>query len=392
MIASTSTSDSVRPRDGRQSPIDARVGTARASLQDGATPGARWFRIAMIPRIAETSVVHSATLEFIEAARAAGFQGELESNYADRIAASTDNSIYQILPQAVAYPVDSADVVILASLADEPRFHGVCLSPRGGGTGTNGQSLNDGVVVDVSRHMNRILEIDANRRVARVQAGVVKDQLEAALRPHGLFFAPELSTSNRATIGGMVSTDASGQGSCLYGKTRDHVLSLKSVFLGGVVFESRSAKGAELSGLCDREDRVGALTRTAMTEIDTNAALIRERFPKLNRSLTGYDLAHARTVDGHFDLNALLCGSEGTLAFVVEATVNLTPEPRLVAQGRQGLVFRRADVDEACVERVQAAVRQRVLGLFERRGLLSRETVGAMQGWGHRGGFFCTCG
>ncbi|MDP1007242.1 FAD-binding oxidoreductase, partial [Klebsiella pneumoniae] len=88
------------------------------------------------------------------------------------------------------------------------------LTPRGGGTGTNGQSLTDGLVVDVSRHMNRILEIDVENRRVWVQAGVVKDQLNAALKPHGLFFAPDLSTSNRATIGGMISTDASGQGSC----------------------------------------------------------------------------------------------------------------------------------------------------------------------------------
>ena len=85
------------------------------------------------------------------------------------------------------------------------------VAPRGGGTGTNGQSLTDGLVVDLSRHMNRILAIDPERRAARVEAGVVKDQLNAALAPHGLFFAPELSTSNRATVGGMISTDACGR-------------------------------------------------------------------------------------------------------------------------------------------------------------------------------------
>ena len=121
----------------------------------------------------------------------------------------------------------------------EPRFRELKLAPRGGGTGTNGQSLTDGLVVDLSRHMNRILEIDAERRRVRVQAGVVKDQLNAALKPHGLFFAPELSTSNRATIGGMINTDACGQGSCLYGKTRDHVLALTTVLLDGTVWTSR---------------------------------------------------------------------------------------------------------------------------------------------------------
>src|SRR5690606_40722815 len=104
----------------------------------------------------------------------------------------------------------------------------ILLSPRGGGTGTNGQSLTDGLVVDTSKYMNQILEINVEERWVRVQCGVVKDQLNAAIKPYGLFFAPELSTSNRATIGGMINTDASGQGSCRYGKTRDHVLELRT--------------------------------------------------------------------------------------------------------------------------------------------------------------------
>jgi len=107
-----------------------------------------------------------------------------------------------------------------------------------GGAGTNGQSLTNGVVVGLSKQMNRILDIDVLARRVRVQAGVVKDQLNAALKPHGLFFAPELSTSNRATIGGMVSTDASGQGSCTYGKARDHVMALDFVYRGGERHES----------------------------------------------------------------------------------------------------------------------------------------------------------
>ena len=105
--------------------------------------------------------------------------------------------------------------------------------------GTNGQSLTDGLIVDVSKHMNQVLEINAEERWVRVQGGVVKDQLNRALKPYGFFFAPELSTSNRATVGGMINTDASGQGSVMYGKTRDHVLELNSVFLGGELWNSK---------------------------------------------------------------------------------------------------------------------------------------------------------
>ncbi len=163
-------------------------------------------------------------LRFLEALADAGFEGEIAPDYANRTVLATDNSLYQCLPQAVIYPRGVADLERLARLAGDEAFRRVVLAPRGGGTGTNGQSLTDGLVVDVSRYMNAILDIDVEARRVRVQAGVVKDQLNAALKPHGLFFAPELSTSNRATIGGMNATDASGQGSCEYGKTRHHVL------------------------------------------------------------------------------------------------------------------------------------------------------------------------
>ncbi|MEH2506563.1 FAD/FMN-containing dehydrogenase/Fe-S oxidoreductase [Bradyrhizobium sp. AZCC 1578] len=205
------------------------------------------------------------------------------------------------------------------------------LAPRGGGTGTNGQSLTSGLSVDLSRHMNSIIEIDPSKRWVRVQAGVVKDQLNKALRPHGLFFAPELSTSNRATIGGMISTDASGQGSCLYGKTRDHVLELSTVLLGGVLWRSVPLTEKELLAIKLRPDRVG-LAHTVLDKVHCdNRGAIEERFPKLNRCLTGYDLAHLRNNEGLFDLNAILCGSEGTLGFIVEAKLNLLPIPKCSA-------------------------------------------------------------
>ncbi len=164
--------------------------------------------------------------------------------------------------------------------------------------------LTDGLVVDLSRHMNSILDINAQERRVRVQAGVVKDQLNAALAQYGLFFAPELSTSNRATIGGMINTDASGQGSCLYGKTRDHVLSLTIVLLDGTVWISQPMDNKELATVAARPDRVGLIHRLVDTIQRENEALIAERFPKLNRSLTGYDLAHIRDSEGRFDLNA----------------------------------------------------------------------------------------
>ncbi|MCA8310422.1 FAD-binding oxidoreductase [Burkholderia sp. AU28942] len=282
--------------------------------------------IASLPRPA--SPPDGRYRDFLAALHAAGFAGEIRVDHANRTVQATDNSIYQRLPQAVVCPAHADDVRLLARLLAEPAHRDVAVAARGGGTGTNGQSLTDGVVVDLSRNMNRILEINAQERWVRVQPGVVKDQLNAALKAHGLFFAPELSTSNRATVGGMINTDASGQGSCTYGKTRDHVLALDFVLLGGEQLHSDALDDDELARRCARQDRIGKVYRTARRISDEQAALIDAKFPKLNRCLTGYDLAHLREPDGRFNLNSVLCGAEGSLGFVVEAKLNVLPIPK----------------------------------------------------------------
>ncbi|MEC8081507.1 MAG: FAD-binding and (Fe-S)-binding domain-containing protein [Pseudomonadota bacterium] len=267
-------------------------------------------------------------LNFLEELKELKFAGDIQSDYANRVVLATDNSIYQVLPQAVVYPKDISDLIKLATLSNQSQYSSIVLSPRGGGTGTNGQSLTDGVVVDVSKHMNQIIEINVEERWARVQAGVVKDHLNQAVAQYGLFFAPELSTSNRATIGGMVNTDASGQGSVMYGKTRDHVLALKSVLLDGTVWESGPIDDQELDHIKQRSDRVGEVHRVVDQIFTEQQEQIEQTFPKLNRCLTGYDLAHIREEDGLFNLNSVLVGAEGSLAFVAEAKVNLVPIPK----------------------------------------------------------------
>src|SRR3954454_23340814 len=285
----------------------------------------------MIPRLVDMPGPVPLYAAFLAELRARGFEGDLSSTYSDRTVLATDNSIYQLTPQVIAFPYSTDDLVRIARLAGDPRFADLKIAPRGGGTGTNGQSLTDGLVVDLSRHMNRILDIDVETRRVRVQAGVVKDQLNAALVEHGLFFAPELSTSNRATIGGMINTDASGQGSYLYGKTRDHVLSLTTVLLDGTVWPSRPLDDEELAAAAARPDRVGSIHCLVDSIQRQNEALIAERFPKLNRCLTGYDLAHIRDRQGRFNLNAILCGAEGTLGFIAEAELNVLPIPKYSA-------------------------------------------------------------
>lgn len=285
----------------------------------------------MIPSISHTSPVQALYLSFLTALRTSGFRGDLNSDYANRVVQATDNSIYQVLPQGIIYPRDSKDLITLASLSQQAQFKTIVLSARGGGTGTNGQSLTDGLVVDTSKYMNQILEVNIAERWVRVQCGVVKDQLNAAIEPHGLFFAPELSTSNRATIGGMINTDASGQGSCRYGKTRDHVLELKTVLLDGNEWGSASLTEEELSAVCERQDRIGQVHRVLKDIEREHADIIAAKFPSLNRCLTGYDLAHIRDEKNRFNLNNILCGSEGTLGFITEAKLNLLVTPKYSA-------------------------------------------------------------
>ncbi|MBP1849512.1 FAD-binding and (Fe-S)-binding domain-containing protein [Rhizobium halophytocola] len=262
---------------------------------------------------------------FLAALKQHGFTGDVSLAASDRMVLATDNSIYQTPPDAVVHPRETADLLVIARLLGQPEFADIVVRPRGGGTGTNGQSLGHGLVVDCSRHMTGILEINVAEKWARVQPGVIKDRLNAALQEHGLFFAPELSTSSRATIGGMISTDACGQGSCLYGKTSDHVLGLTAVLAGGDVLQTRPHRPETIETLDGRE---GAIVRTLLSIATEDAELIAARFPKMNRSLTGYDLAHMRRADGSIDPTAVICGSEGTLAFIAEAKINLVSIPK----------------------------------------------------------------
>ena len=285
----------------------------------------------MIPILKVAGGPSALYADFLAELRLRGFEGEISHAHADRTVFATDNSIYQLPPQAAVFPRNELDLVRLAKLSSDPRFSAISFAPRGGGTGTNGQSLTSGIAVDLSRHMNAILEINAREGWARVQAGVVKDQLNDAVRHHGLFFAPELSPSNRATIGGMIATDASGQGSVLYGKTRDHVLELKAVLLDGTAWHSRPLALVEFDKVKRRDDRIGAIHRLLDRIRVDDAALIEERFPKLNRCVTGYDLVHLCDGCGNFNLSSVLCGAEGSLAFVTEAKINLVPIPKHTA-------------------------------------------------------------
>ena len=284
----------------------------------------------MIPRLTHSPQVSPAVERYIHALNESGFTGDTTTRYGDRLTLATDNSIYQLLPQAIVFPRSTADVILVMRLAAQDEFRSVTFTPRGGGTGTNGQSLNNGVVIDLSRYMNRILEINPEQGWVRAEAGVIKDQLNAYLKPYGYFFAPELSTSNRATLGGMINTDASGQGSLVYGKTSDHVLGLRSVLLNGDLLDTAPLPVSEARRCAQEESVAGELYRTTLESCETHRQTILDSFPKLNRFLTGYDLRHVFSDDMlTFDLTRLLTGSEGTLAVITEAKLNITPIPKV---------------------------------------------------------------
>ncbi|HCA77275.1 MAG TPA: hypothetical protein DEP33_12245, partial [Alteromonas sp.] len=280
-----------------------------------------------LPVVPVESTVSDDYRTYLQRLEKSSFSGDIEYSYGSRLAVATDNSVYQKLPQAVIHPKGINDLQTIGELANQhPQ---VKFSARGGGTGTNGQSLTDGIVVDMSRHMNKVLEINPEEGWVRVQSGVVKDALNDALRPYGFFFSPDLSTSNRATLGGMISTDASGQGSLVYGKTSDHVLGLTSVLANGEILQTQPLSVAEAEQQATRSDTYGRILRQVLNTCRGKRQDILAKFPRMNRFLTGYDLEHAFDEEKQLiDVSRLITGSEGSLVFVAEAKLSLTKIPK----------------------------------------------------------------
>ena len=171
---------------------------------------------------------------------------------------STDASVYQIVPLMVAFPAMADDVVAAVRVCGQ---FGVPITARGGGTSQAGQPIGAGVILDCSRHFDRVLEINPAERWVRVEPGCVLDDLNLALKPHRLQFAPDISTSNRATIGGMIANNSSGARSVLYGKTIDHVLELKTVLSDGSLIYLKPVSPPELEAKCSQENLEGACYR-----------------------------------------------------------------------------------------------------------------------------------
>ena len=256
--------------------------------------------------------------------------GELYWDDAMRILYATDASVYRDMPLAVCLPKTKEDAAELIAFANE---HSIPLIPRAAGTSLAGQVVGKGLVVDVSKYWTEIIETNVGERWIRVQPGVVRDELNQFLKPLGLMFAPETSTSNRCMIGGMAGNNSCGTHSLVYGSTRDHVLEIEAILSDGS--ETRFAKLSkqEVEVKIANDSLEGNLYRSIRDTIvdPDNAREIREGYPRpeIHRRNTGYaiDLLLKEYEEGSLNLCKLLCGSEGTLAFFTELKLKLVPLP-----------------------------------------------------------------
>ena len=252
-------------------------------------------------------------------------EGEVRFDAISRALYSTDASVYKIRPLGVVIPKTRVDIVRTVEVCGRFRCP---VTMRGGGTSQAGQAVGEGIQVDTSKYYNRVLEVNAGQHWARVEPGVVLDELNAELAPLGLRFAPDISTASRATIGGMMANNSAGARSVLYGKTIDHVLEQTVLLSDGSIVHFREMTrsqipcGDTLESACYRA--VLGLAREHATEIE-------RRYPKVLRRVGGYNLDEFVDENQPVNLAKMMVGSEGTLGVVLEAKLKLVPLPKAKA-------------------------------------------------------------
>ena len=257
---------------------------------------------------------------------AARIEGDVRFDRASRILYANDASIYQIEPLGVVIPRHTADVAEAVRVAAEA---GAPVLPRGGGTSLAGQAVGEAVVLDLSVHFRSVLEINTEERWARVQPGVVQDAFGAALAPHGLRFGPETSTSNRANLGGMIGNNSAGARSLVYGKTVENVLDATVVLADGSCERLSWMSWEDIRRRARGNGVLAPVLRELLALRDEYAGDIREKFPRIPRRVSGYNL-DVLLDPGGVNLAHLVVGSEGTLGTVVEARVKLYEAPPAV--------------------------------------------------------------
>ena len=252
-------------------------------------------------------------------------QGEVRFDDISRALYSTDASVYQIKPAGVLVPKNREDIIRAAAICR--KLH-VPITMRGGGTSQAGQAIGEGLQIDTSKYYNRLLEVNAAERWARVEPGIVLDELNAELAPLGVRFAPDISTASRATIGGMIANNSSGARSVYFGITRDHVLELTVLLSDGSIVELRDTPRVEVPAGDSLEAQCYAKVLGLAHE---HAAEIDKRYPKILRRVGGYNLDEFVDASKPVNLAKLIVGSEGTLGIVLEAKVRLVPLPKAKA-------------------------------------------------------------
>lgn len=250
-------------------------------------------------------------------------RGEVRFDPMTRGLYATDASFYQQFPVALAVPRDEADLIAAVAVAAE---HGVPILPRGGGTSLAGQCVGETLVLDCSKHLNALLEVQVEERWARVQPGLVRDELNALVAPHGLHLAVDPATGNRAAVGGMIANNTSGTRSIRYGMMIAHVLAARVLLADGTVLELSELDQQAYARRAAAAGREGELLTGFRRIIETHRQAIVERYPKILRRAQGY-LLDEFTATERWNLAKLMCGSEGTLATLLEARVNLEPIP-----------------------------------------------------------------
>jgi FAD/FMN-containing dehydrogenase/Fe-S oxidoreductase len=297
-------------------------------------------------------------------------EGELRFDRLSRVLYSTDASMYQIEPLGVFLPKSREDVIAALKVANAL---GVAVIPRGGGTGLAGQTVGKALIIDFSKYLNQVIELNVEERWVRVQPGVVLDELNHVLKPHGLHFAPDVATSSRANVGGMISNNSAGAHSVKYGKTIDHVLELEVALSDGTVCRWGEMDAAEVGTRVEQKNLEGQIFREVVRLALTHRDEIEKRYPKILRRVGGYNLD--AFVEGKpFNMSRMVVGSEGTLAAVLEAKVNLEPLPKASALGViqfEGLVdSMRAvapilETDPAAVELIDKMILDQTKGSLE---------------------------
>jgi FAD/FMN-containing dehydrogenase len=250
-------------------------------------------------------------------------RGEVRFGGGDRALYATDAGNYRHLPIGVVIPRDREDVVRAVAVC---RAHGAPVLARGGGTSLAGQCTNVAVVMDLSKYVNRVLELDPGKRIARVEPGLIRDRLDEAAIEHDLTFGPDTATHAWATIGGMVGNNSCGIHSIMAGRTEDNLESMEVLTYDGLRMRVGRTSDEEYEEILREGGRRGEIYRQLRALRDRYADLIRERYPRIPRRVSGYNLDELLPENG-FHVGRALVGSESTCVTVLEATVALVSRP-----------------------------------------------------------------